>query len=47
MSHYFSKTDPKDAFLVAKNALEGHYDFSALLLLKSTSYLNSASLTTN
>ena len=27
MSHDFSKTDPKDAFLVAKNALEGNYNF--------------------
>jgi len=27
ISHDFSKTDPKDAFLVAKNAFDGHYDF--------------------
>jgi transposase len=27
MSHDFSKTDPKDAFLVAKNAFEGNYNF--------------------
>ena len=27
MNHDFSKTDPKDAFLVAKNAFEGNYNF--------------------
>jgi hypothetical protein len=27
MSHDFSKTDPKDAFLVAKNAFDANYDF--------------------
>ena len=26
MSHDFSKTDPKDAFLVARNAQQGHYN---------------------
>src|SRR3989337_738149 len=27
MNHDFSKTDPKDAFLVAKNAFDANYDF--------------------
>ena len=27
INHDFSKTDPKDAFLVAKNAFDGHYNF--------------------
>ena len=27
MNHDFSKTDPKDAFLVAKNAFDAHYNF--------------------
>jgi transposase len=27
MTHDFTKTDPKDAFLVAKNAFDAHYDF--------------------